>query len=211
MPAIIDLKGQRFGKLVAVRFLGRLNFHSMFQCVCDCGRLTVATSNNLRRNHTTSCGCQSSKKTIGKRTGTHGKRSHPLYRKWADMRNRCYWGKHNRFEHYGGKGIGVCDEWRYDFESFYNWAMSNGWKKGLSLDRKENDKDYYPENCRFRTIKQQNRNRTSNVKITVDGVTKILIEWAEQYKIKPTTIKGRLERGWSERDAVATPLLTIKK
>ncbi len=183
----------------------------MFHCECDCGKLSVVTSNNLRRGHTTSCGCESSRKTIGKRTGTHGVSGHPLFRKWLDMRNRCYWPKHNRFEHYGGKGVKVCDDWKDDFESFYKWAKSNGWKKRLTLDRIENDKDYCPENCRFRTKKQQNRNRTSNVKLTIDGDTKILIEWAEKYKINPMTIKSRIKRGWSEKDAVRTPVLVTTK
>lgn len=197
MALRLDITGDRYGKLVAVRYLGRVNMHSMFQCLCDCGNLTVASSNNLRTNHTTSCGCESSKKTIGNRSITHGLSKHPLFKKWVDMRNRCYFTKHNRYENYGGKGIEVCDEWANDFKAFYKWAKENGWKKGLTLDRKENSKNYCPDNCRFVTVKVQNRNRTSNVKITVDGVTKILIEWSELVKTNSMTIKGRLKRGWN--------------
>lgn len=202
MPIVIDLSGQRFGKLTALRFIGRVNKHSMFMCICDCGKETIVTSNNLRRNHTTSCGCESSKKTMGKRSITHGLSKHPLFKMWCYMRNRCYWDKHNRFEHYGGKGITVCDEWRDDFEPFYLWAINNGWKKGLSIDRRENDKNYCPDNCRFTTTFHQNRNRTSNVKITIDGETKILIEWSELSGINPMTIQKRIELGWDLKDAV---------
>ncbi len=203
MPPIIDLTGQRFGKLMVIKFLGRLNYHSMYHCACDCGGMAVATSNNLRRNHTTSCGCQSSRKDFGRRTTfTHGKRNHPLYESWLGMRNRCYWPQHNRFEHYGGKGIKVCDEWRDDFEVFYKWGIANGWKKGLQIDRKENDKDYCPDNCKFSTVKQQARNRTTNVKLTVNGITKIAIEWAEEVNINPSIIYSRLKRGYSHQEAV---------
>ncbi len=179
-----------------------MNFHSMFHCACDCGGMAVVTSNNLRRNHTTSCGCESSKKTIGKRTSTHGKSGHPLFESWIGMRNRCYWAKHNRFEHYGGKGIRVCDNWRDDFEAFYKWGISNGWKKGLQIDRISNDGDYCPENCRFLNRKQQSRNRTSNIKLTINGVTKIAIEWAEEVGVHPTTIHKRLRKGYSHQEAV---------
>jgi len=206
MPIIIDLTGQRFGKLVVIRFLGRDKKHSMFQCLCDCGGLAVVTSNNLRREHTTSCGCQSSRKTIGERTGTHGLSKHPLFESWIGMRNRCYWQGHNRWEHYGGKGIEVCEQWRDDFEAFYAWGKANGWERGLSIDRKDNNKNYSPDNCKFSTQKEQNRNRTSNVKLTVDGVTKILIEWSEFIGIHPTTIKGRIKRGWDVKAAIFTPI-----
>jgi len=202
MGSIIDLSGQRFDKLLVVKFEGRVNKHSMFLCVCDCGTKTVVTSNNLRRKHTTSCGCQSSKKTIGQRTSTHGLRNHPLYESWLGMRNRCYWPKHNRYKHYGGKGITVCDEWKDSFASFYEWSISNGWKKGLQIDRKDNNKNYSPDNCTFSTIKQQSRNRTSNVKLTIDGITKIMIEWAEEYDVHPVTISRRLKKGFSHKEAV---------
>lgn len=202
MSVFIDLTGQRFGKLIAIKFMGRVNFHSMFHCLCDCGGMSVVTSNNLRRQHTTSCGCESSKVTIGKRSKTHGLRKHPLYESWIGMRNRCYWPQHNRYQYYGGKGVEVCDEWVDSFVNFYKWALANGWKKGLQIDRKENDKNYCPENCKFSNVKEQCRNRTSNVRITVDGVTRILIEWSELTKTNPMTIKGRLKRGWSEKESV---------
>ena len=202
MSRFIDLTGQKFGKLIVVKFMCRLNFHSMYHCACDCGGMAIVTSNNLRRGHTTSCGCQSSKTTLGQRSKTHGLRNHPLYESWIGMRNRCYWQKHNRFQYYGGKGITVCDEWVDDFMAFYQWGIANGWKRGLQIDRIENSKNYSPDNCRFRTIKQQARNRTSNVQLTIDGVTKIVVEWAEEFKIHPTTIHRRLKNGYSHKEAV---------
>ncbi len=201
MPKIIDLSGQVFGKLTVIKFLERKKFHSLFECKCDCGNITIVTSNNLRTNHTISCGCYN-EKVFRDSTITHGLSKHPLYLSWVGMRNRCYYKDHNRFEHYGGKGIKVCDEWKDNFQSFYDWAIKNGWGKGLSIDRKENDKDYCPNNCKFSTVPQQNRNRTSNVKMTIDGETKILIEWAEFANIKYMTLRGRLKRGWTPKESV---------
>lgn len=96
----------------------------------------------------------------------------------------------------------MCDEWKDDFVTFYKWGKSNGWKKGLQIDRKENDKNYCPENCRFSTIKQQARNRTSNIRITIDGVTKILVEWGEESHTNSATIKKRLKMGWTPKESV---------
>lgn len=202
MPQIINITGIRYGKLIAVRFLGRVNSHSMFQCLCDCGNMTIATSNNLRRNHTTSCGCTSSKKTIGDRTKSHGLKKHPLYESWLGMRNRCYWPRHNRYQYYGGKGITVCDEWKDDFIAFYKWGIANGWKRGLQIDRKENDKNYCPDNCRFSTVKQQARNRTSNVILTIDGVSRTAIEWAEIAGVNYEAMRQRVKKGISHKIAV---------
>lgn len=211
MPKVIDLTGQKFGMLTVVEFIGRKNFHSWFRCECKCGGQTVTTSNNLRRFHTTSCGCYN-EKMFRESTMKHGLSKHKLFRTWTDMKNRCYFNKHNRYEYYGGKGIEVCELWLDSFLEFYWWGIREGWKKGLSLDRKDNSKNYCPDNCKWSTVAQQNRNRTSNVRITIDGVTKILIEWSEITGIKPMTIKGRLKRGWSPKEAVYTPIFKpVKK
>lgn len=204
MPQIIDLSGQRFGKLIVLCFLFRRNKHSVFKCLCDCGKETEVLSNNLRRKHTTSCGCESEKnKIVFVENGIkHGLRSHPLYESWIGMRNRCYYKKHNRYRNYGGKGIKVCEEWQNNFMAFYNWAINNGWKEGLSIDRIKNHLDYCPENCKFSTNPEQSRNRTSNVSLTIDGVTKILIEWAEYANVNYGTLRGRLKLGWAPKDAV---------
>lgn len=206
MPAIIDLTGQRFSKLTVIKFLGRTKKMSMFECKCDCGSVTSVSSNNLRKGHTTSCGCQSSRKTIGERTAKHNLTNHPLFESWIGMRNRCYNKKHNRWVNYGGKGIEVCNEWKDDFIVFYDWGIKNGWDLGLSIDRIDNDKNYCPDNCKFSTIKEQNRNRTSNLRLTIDGVTKILIEWSEISGTNPQTIRKRLKNGWSDKEAVFSPV-----
>lgn len=205
MPKIIDLTGQRFGMLTVVEFMGRKNKHSWFRCECKCGGVTITTSNNLRRFHTTSCGCYNAK-VFRQSTIRHGLSKHKLFRTWNDMKNRCYYNNHNRYQNYGGKGIGVYWLWLEDFIEFYRWAISSGWKKGLTIDRVDNSKDYSPENCRWATTKEQNRNRTSNVKITLDGVTKILIEWSEISGINPQIIRKRINSGWPIKDAIYNPV-----
>lgn len=205
MAKLIDLTGQRFGKLIVSEYVGRRNCHSWFKCDCDCGGMTVTTSNNLRRFHTISCGCYN-EKMLREATFKHGLSKHKLFRTWTDMKNRCYFTKHNRFEHYGGKGIKVCDLWLESFLEFYWWGIKSGWEKGLSLDRIDNSKDYEPENCRWATVAQQNRNRTSNVKLEIDGITKILIEWEEYSGINSQAIKKRIKLGWTPKEAISIPM-----
>lgn len=201
MPKIIDITNQVFGKLTVIEFVGRKNKHSWFRCKCECGGETITTSNNLKRGHTVSCGCYN-EKMFRAASITHGLTKHPLYRSWIGMRNRCYYKKHNRFQYYGGKGIQVCKEWKDSFITFYKWGIANGWSSGTSVDRIDNEKDYSPDNCKFSNVSEQNRNRTSNINLTIDGVTKIIIEWAEMTGVNYGTIRGRLKKGWSHKESV---------
>lgn len=117
----------------------------------------------------------------------HGLSHHPLNAIWRGMRRRCNNHSNASYKRYGAKGICVCEEWN-DFETFYNWATSNGWADGLSIDRIDNSRGYSPDNCRFVTAKDQSRNRTTNVFITVNGITKLQIEWAEFLGLSYSTI-----------------------
>jgi|ERR1700748_130697 len=201
MKKVINLIGQRFGRLIVIEFIGRRKGHSIFKCQCDCDGFTETTSNNLRRGHTLSCGCLSNEVLI-ERSITHGLSHHPLYNIWVGMRNRCYYHKHNRSKIYAGKGIIVCEEWKNDFKAFYDWAIANGWQQGLTIDRMENSGNYTPKNCRFRTPQQQSRNRTTNVNLTYKGQTMILIEWAEKYNICYGTLRKRVKNGWNPHECL---------
>jgi len=110
-----------------------------------------------------------------------------------------------KYKDYGGRGITVCQEWR-TFEPFQAWALANGYAENLSIDRIDNDKGYSPENCRWVTEKQQSRNTRRNHFYTYGGQSKTLGEWAEQFKIKPYTLKARLKHGWSIDRALETPV-----
>ena len=94
----------------------------------------------------------------------------PLYQKWSGARRRCYNKHDRRYPLYGGRGIRMCDEWLMSFRTFAEWAYGHGYRTGLSLDRIDNDGNYCPENCRFVTMAEQARNKTTNVRLEVDGV-----------------------------------------
>ena len=119
----------------------------------------------------------------------HGLSRHPLNKIWRSMRRRCNNQSSSSYQQYGGRGISVCDEWD-NFETFYCWAISNGWTEGLSIDRIDNNRGYSPDNCRFASVKEQARNRTNNVSITVNGITKLQIEWAETLDLSDSAISN---------------------
>lgn len=133
-----------------------------------------------------------------------------LYNVWKEMRQRCNNPKHKHYKRYGDRGIKVCKEWD-DPEAFYNWAVNNGYKEGLTLDRINNDKGYSPDNCRWATIKEQCKNRSSNHLISCMGKTLTMIEWSELLKIPYDTLRARLnDYHWSIEKALTTPVRNHK-
>lgn len=176
--------------------------NSKVRCICDCGNITVIRHRSLLITQTTkSCGCIRRK---------HGLSKHPLFSVWIHMRERCTNSNHESYENYGGRGIYVCKEWDDDFNSFYGWALNNGWGKGLELDRIDNDKEYSPNNCRIVTRRVNSLNRRSNRLISFRGKTQTLIEWCREFDFKPSTIGSRLINGWSIEQALSIPARRIK-
>lgn len=124
----------------------------------------------------------------------HGLSYTRLYRIWHKMKDRCYNKNDNRYKNYGARGIKICEEWKNDFLSFYTWACNNGYKDTLSIDRIDNNSDYYPGNCRWTTTKEQTRNRTTNVWVEYKGSKKVVSDWCKELKLSLSRIRHTVDR-----------------
>lgn len=134
----------------------------------------------------------------------HGKRNTRLYCIWVSMKQRCYNQNNKDFRKYGERGIKVCDDWKNNFISFYDWSINNGYQENLTIDRINNNGDYEPNNCRWTDIKTQSNNRRTNIMLEYRGKRQSLTQWANEYNINPSTFNDRLERGWTMEQALTT-------
>lgn len=204
-----DISGRRFGRLIAVSYLGPIHNTSLWLMRCDCGNEKKVRRSNL--NSTRSCGCLVRERVSETQT-THGLsrpgQLHYLYGVWDSMKRRCH-GKrpHPR---YGGRGIYVCDRWRFGegektgFECFLE-DMGDRPSKGHSIDRKDYNGPYIPENCRWATQVEQQRNRSTNRMVMYRGRGMTLTEAIELSGLTEQAVWARLHRGWSISDALDTP------
>lgn len=189
---------------------------SLWRCRCDCGNITIVQGDNLKSGHTTSCGCTkkiacrtiSAKNRAAKSSGTykaHDLSKTPLYHLWDTMTQRCENPNAQHFERYGRRGITVCDEWRNDFKAFYDWSMEHGWKKGLSIDRIDNNGPYAPWNCRWVDRKTQANNKSTNIILTYEGKSMTLKQWSEDLGWSYSCLHHRYTRGWTADKILSTP------
>lgn len=182
----LDLTGQRFGRLVAVEFSGQVGRRkTQWVCQCDCGNKIIVDTCHLRSGHSKSCGCISTEriKYLNYKTGMANTR---LYRTYRNMLNRCYWKRSIMFENYGGRGIGVCEEWRNKengFEVFAKWSFENGYTDELTLDRIDNNGNYSPENCRWVDMYVQANNKRNNWRLKVNGEIDTVGNWARRLNV----------------------------
>lgn len=202
---LIDLTGQRFGRLTVIEREGTMYGQASWLCSCSCGKQTVVRGHSLRNGDTQSCGCLAAE-LASARLKKHGKTHTKLFSVWSGMIERCYKIRHKSYGSYGGRGISVCKEWQQDFMNFYDWAHKNGYCDTLTLDRINNNGNYEPSNCRWATRKEQGNNRRTNTIVVIDGKAKTIAEWAREYAIMPETIHGRIKRGWDAKTAVLTPI-----
>ncbi|MZK54155.1 hypothetical protein [Clostridium beijerinckii] len=189
-----DLRGKVFGRLVAIEIVGRNKSRSViWKCKCECGNECEVVSDRLLQGETKSCGCITKELNKTRRI-THGLSHTKLYYVWKAMLARCNNKKHPWYSRYGGRGIKVCSEWE-DVKAFYDWAINNGYKDGLEIDRVDNDGNYEPNNCKWKTRKEQTQNTSRNKKVTINGETKTLSEWAEVTGLNQNTLQYRYYRG----------------
>lgn len=198
----LNLKGQRFGRLIVIKETNkRSGGNVVWECLCDCGKNTFVITSSLTNKRTKSCGCFWKLKFF-KANITHGKSSSPEYVIWENVIQRTTNKNHTSYEHYGGRGIKICERW-LKFENFYEDMGER--PKNKTLDRINNDGGYCPENCRWATRKEQQRNRRNNRLITFRGETKCVSEWSEELKIKPDTLLSRINHySWSIERALTT-------
>lgn len=194
-----DLTGKRFGRLTVLGVDGKDKHNNyLWKCRCDCGEITHATRTCLKNGHKRSCGCLM-REECGNRCRKHGLYKDRVYHIYYGIKQRCENPKSSSYKHYGGRGI--CVEWS-DWQSFREWALSNGYQDGLTLDRIDVNGNYEPSNCRWITQAEQMRNTRKTRYLTYQGETKPLIEWCELLGVRFGTAATRLTRGWTDPEEI---------
>jgi len=190
---INDLTGREFGRWKVIKITDERtkDGNVKWLCECSCEKRTTKTvsGSNLVKGVSTNCGCVRTEKV--KKRAKHGLWNTRIYKTWHSMNRRCSNPKDSNYVNYGGRGITVCEEWK-EVIPFYNWAINNGYSKKLTIDRIDNDKGYYPENCRWVSMYVQSRNKRSNNFITFEGKSKIITDWAKYTGYDITTIRHRI-------------------
>lgn len=195
-----DLKGKRFGRLVAVEIVAVKYQRTKWLCRCDCGVEKIIPIDSLSSGRANSCGCYR-KEVTSKRFKKHGLRDKKLYENWINMRSRCSNPKSDSFKNYGKRGITVCKEWD-DFENFYQWSVDNGYGATLTIDRINNDGNYEPGNCRWADKETQANNMTTNVRVEIEGVTRTISEHSKHYGLDYSCFYYRYVQGFTDREMV---------
>lgn len=205
--------GHRFSMLTIIKEMpqkmlpsGRLSAR-IFQCKCDCGEIkNIEISTLLRpekngKKPQRDCGCIQ-KIQFKNLVTTHGLTNHTLFSVWTGMKTRCYNKNGKAYKNYGGRGIYICKSWLKDFLYFYNWAIKNGWEKGLEIDRRNNNRGYMPSNCRFvdRLVNGNNRRTCVYYKYKGDRLT--VPQISRKLGLKKSALYSRLYRGIPLQQAI---------
>lgn len=191
----IDISGQRFGKLVAIKQAQNLTGRTMWLCVCDCGSHKTIRGDHLRNGKIRSCGC-----STREFNSKHGRSRTPTYKCWQAMKDRCYNPNNAQYKDYGARGIFVCDEWIDSFTNFF-YQMGNR-PKGMTIERIDNEGPYCKENCKWASRQAQSVNRRNNLFYTIKGKKKCFKHWCEDLGIPYSTGIYRLKHGKSIEEAL---------
>ena len=188
------------------------------ECVCVCGKIIYTRQDCLVDGIIRSCGCKHGE-SIGLAHTIHGcartNKKHPLYNVWGQIKRRCYSEDDIGYPYYGARGVKMCDEWLNNFKSFYDWAISNGWERGLQIDKDIRAKEigipallYSPEMCMIVDRRTQMRSRGNNINITAFGKTKCLMDWSKDARcmVGYMGLKDRIKKWkWEPERAISTP------
>lgn len=200
-----NLISKRFGRLTVTGSTSK-NGHGYSVCKCDCGRETIVRNDGLKSGRIVSCGCYNMERAKrGENRRTHGLHGTRLYRIWQAMINRCRNESSKCYRNYGGRGIAVCEEWGKSFQSFYDWAMSNGYADNLTIDRIDNNGNYEPNNCRWASYSEQSNNKRTNHLLEYNGEIHSITEWSAIVGISRKILNWRVNHGWSTEKALTTP------
>lgn len=207
MAGCENLKGKIFGYWTVIE---RAENHpttrsAQWLCECECGTRRIIRASQLKSGKSKSCGCH--KNDYNK---THGGKGTRLYEIWRQMRYRCENPNNQAYEKYGARGITVCEDW-HDFAMFRKWAMENGYKDSLSIDRIDNDKGYSPDNCRWETSRVQMNNRRMCHVLEYGGEKLTVSQWAEKLGVPRSTLMNRIKRGWDIEKVLKTPVANTGK
>lgn len=200
---IIDISGQRFGRLTVLSYAGK----NKWECRCDCGATTTAQSCHLRQQRKKSCGCLARETTIARNKSNANPDKDtqtPEYNAWSQMKARCYNVKNKKFHLYGGRGITVCEAWRDSFKTFLS-DVGRRPSRLHSLERLDNSRGYSPENVAWKTDHDQTRNTRRNIVLKHDGKVMVLRDWALASGINYYTLRHRINAGWPLAKALTTP------
>lgn len=220
MEKFQDLTGQKFGRLTVIKRIGNKGHNQFYLCKCDCGKEKVILKSSLISGRTKSCGCLKSHllaernrkyKLTGKmhkKNTTHNLSKTTIYKKYLGIKERCFNKNCEAYKYYGGRGITVCDEWKNNFQNFYDWAMSNGYKDDLTIERIDFNGNYCPANCKWIPRSEQTKNRRNVHKITYKGKTQSLSDWARELNISFNTLYQRvITSKWNITKSFEKPIL----
>lgn len=204
MGKIVNILGERFGRLEVIEEVGRGRFrHVIWLCKCDCGAEIRVNGYDLRSGKQVSCGCYKRENT-SLRCTTHGMSNTRVFKTWAGIIQRCNNPKQTHYKNYGGRGITVCEEWK-TFEGFWEWAQRSGYTDELTIERIDVNGNYEPSNCKWIPLSEQARNTTRNRRIIYNGENLPMVEWGERLGMTGDAISSRVDRGYTEEEAVSIP------
>lgn len=212
MPEFKDLSGKKFGRWYVVKrtddHISKSGYHfTQYECRCECGSTALVLASALKSGRSKSCGCLHSEQAADvcrSNFKAHGESKTRLYKIYHDMIKRCYNPNTSNYKNYGARGITVCDEWLNGWESFKDWANANGYDESLTIDRRDVDGCYCPENCRWVTRAAQANNRRTSRYITHQDETHTVAEWAKLLDIPYKYLHKKLSKGMSISEIVAT-------